>query len=564
MVHIENLDELDSQNFSMDSKDKGDSPPDLLARPLLETSSPVLADTPGKEGRVKKLAKLRLSKMIGAKFEAKRKDSGASKLLKTTNNWKRRKPGLPSHPKKATTFHQMKQSLLKKKSFAPRVHKSTLFSKKLYVKKPKFLGKGKVPQDKSKQSSPLVDQKLPPKPRTPANRTSLTKKVARTKTPANLKGRSPKNPRTSTPRNLTKKTFHPKPKPQPPRTHENIYKSKRKQKVQVSLNLEKYKSRSLKKGVCQSSRFNLHKASFLNVSPGSLSKRTSRSTRKPLARPEAKTPRLPEPVSIANFQSLESEANSLNPELQLSRTETDRFYPAQPTPPKAFPAKDNIFYQDADSPAFDQVKRPPIQIFQNQVNNFSIKISQNFGTPSDQTEAPREREAFDLLLSGDALEKEVVYSNFNDHLEDEKLQEGGLTSKPLQKPHSLHLNSVHFDAPSTGPQKLKKKHHPLLKSNELPDSLLSSRRQASLDVMSTPRPAFLSDSLSGTEYLKGSEVKRLQLLANPRLHLDRVSKVEAFQVQGKWFLLSSSSDKTLKLWSVNFPRTEHIPEGILP
>lgn len=157
-------------------------------------------------------------------------------------------------------------------------------------------------------------------------------------------------------------------------------------------------------------------------------------------------------ILITQYQSLESksisETNSRQGKLGLSRTETGSFFNGKAaTSEDTMNIQNNIFYQNSNSRENNgqsQTKR--IQIFNNQVNKYEIKISQHFvGQP------PLQSMDKDKLLSSHSAEqpeKKVIFSNFNNNVEEPFSPNPPPKKKHKIKNLSLNLKGLYFDLPS--------------------------------------------------------------------------------------------------------------------
>lgn len=157
-------------------------------------------------------------------------------------------------------------------------------------------------------------------------------------------------------------------------------------------------------------------------------------------------------VLIAQYQSLESksvsEANSCQGKLGMSKTETSSFFGGKgKTCEDVKMRQNNIFYQNLNSRENNcQTQSGEIQFFNNQVNNIEIKISQHFlGQPQLRS---LDKEKLLSSQSGEHVEKKVIFSNFNNHIE-----EAFSPNPPPRKKHkiknlSLNLKGLYFDLPS--------------------------------------------------------------------------------------------------------------------
>jgi hypothetical protein len=530
---------------------------------------------------------------------------------------------------KGQSFNQMKHNLLKKQSFMQKRKKvNNLFSKKFGVKMP-----GKTKRHKknlhekkithltanfsnfmlSNNSSPLTKKKILQikKVGRRNNKTSLSKKIkgsGKGKLPNFLLQNIEKNKNIISSKSLLsskkKKNFKNNYRPVNIKPYisfldqgNSIYELKRKPKINGSLNLEKYHSKSLKKHLKNS--FMQNKTEKTRNLQNIVTSFIARKTKRSIEKPENQTEKSPN--NFNQYQSLESksmsEANSLSKrQILLSKTEIDSFYPTKKSSHKvtgsANEIQNNIFYEDSPNRE-DHGSRNmttlrknsnTIQIFNNQINNYEIKISQSFPVSPDIKDHDfhqnnHDKDQFNLLLCGENSEKKVIYSNFNNQIDEDSVSQPPKKKKVKMKNYSLNFNDIYFDLPSmrnlktsgsgSGTKTQDKEEdmrHVEQSEDRIGKDIISEmmklgKRQTSLDISRNKPGTYFSDTLSGNEYLKSSEVRRMQLLGTLNIHLDAVTKIEAFERGDKWFLVSCSEDRSIKLWSVACSKNEKFPES---
>ena len=90
---------------------------------------------------------------------------------------------------------------------------------------------------------------------------------------------------------------------------------------------------------------------------------------------------------------------------------------------------------------------------------------------------------------------------------------------------------------------------------------LLSKRQASLEIKNSEKEFEYQENKEGFNYIMGQKVRRLSFQNRIPLHLDVITQILQFKVQGKWFLITGSHDKTIKLWNIFLCPTNCVAEG---